>query len=81
MNIEVIFNGGPKTWNLLIDGKCPLNSFQRGKDYIKHYLKKNYGIDLLTDKNIKRNYIEYQTKKVAAKNGKIYFVKEKRQLI
>ncbi len=81
MEIVVNFNSTSKIWNLLIDGKSPLNSFQKCKGYIRTYLKKNYNIDLLTDKNIKRNYIEYQTKKIATKNGKQYIVKEKRILI
>lgn len=70
-----------KCWSLLIEGKNPLNVFQQDKLYIKYYLKKHYGIDLLTDKNIVRNYTEYETHNVATKNGKVYIVKQKRNLI
>ena len=45
---------------------------------IRKYLKRTFGIDLWTDQRIIKNYIEFRTKKVGAKNGKTYFVKEKR---
>lgn len=70
-----------KCWSLLIDGKNPLNVFQQHKPYIKGYLKKHYGIDLLTDKNIVRNYTEYRTNKLVRINSKTLLVKQKRDLI
>lgn len=80
MTIEVNIDSR-KCWSLKIDGKEMCGFFQHHKLWIKMYLLKMHGIDLLTDPTIKRNYIEYSIKKVTAKNNKIYLVKEKRQLI
>lgn len=58
MKIEVTVNP-QRHWKLFIDGKQPMYIGCTSKDSVKRYLKKHYNINLLIDKNIIRNYIEY----------------------
>jgi hypothetical protein len=70
---DVRFEKQPGNWyKLFIDGKrVEIGCFATSKDAFKRYFLRKYGVNLRTEKRIKKNYKEFTIKK-DSKNSNTY---------